>query len=256
MAEQLERAGLQHEFIEAVDGSALTASERVDLVDEAAVASSPRWLTPGAVGCALSHLRAYQRVLESVDDDPALIFEDDVVLPATVSDTAARAATHMHGSEIVLLYFRAFGTCRFSARDAVELGAEARLAYPIEIHQPLTASAYLVTREACRRLAEVIVPVRVAADNWGHFYELGALDALRCVIPRPVTVRKDFKSTIDYGGTESIRVRATSFVVRHRLVPFFQLLTLNRYLIERRMSKARIVPGPSPIALARRAATR
>ena len=179
-----------------------------------------------------------------------------MVLPTTISDTAARTAAHMHDSEVVLLYFRGFGTCRFSARDVVELEAETQLAYPIDVHQPLTATAYLITREACRRLAQAIVPVRVAADNWGYFYELGALDALRCVIPRPVTVRKDFKSTIDYGGAESMRMRATSFVVRHKLIPFFQLLTLNRYLIERRMSRARIVPDPSPIALARSAAAR
>lgn len=255
MADQLERAGLEHEFIEAVDGRALTSSERAELVDEAAVANSPNWLTPGAIGCALSHLRAYQRILESADE-VALILEDDVVLPPTIADTTARVAPQMSGSEIVLLYFRNFGVCRFSASDAVELGGGGRLAYPLDVNQPLTTSAYLVTREACRRLPEAILPVHAAADTWGNFYELGAIESLRCVIPRPVAVRKDFKSTIDYGGERSLRARATGFIARHRLVPFVQLLTLNRHLVERRMSRTRVVPDPSPIALARAAAAR
>lgn len=253
MAEQLEQVGLRHEFIEAVDGRALKPSEREGVVDEEAVARYPRWLTPGTIGCALSHLRAYERILESDGDEPALIFEDDVIVPATIADTVAQIVPHMSGSEVVLLYFRNFGVCRFSSRDAVELDAGMRLAYPLEARRPLTTAAYLITREACRRLAEVILPVRVAVDSWGYFYEQGAIESVRCVIPRPVAVRKDFKSTIDYVGPRSMRLRATTFVARHRLPPFFQLLTLNRHLVERRMSKTQVVPDPSPIALARRA---
>jgi hypothetical protein len=157
---------------------------------------------------------------------------------------------------VILLYFRSLRLCSFSSSDSVELDAETQLAYPLEVGQPLTTSSYLITREACRGLAEVILPVRVAADNWRHFYELEAIESLRCVIPRPVAVRNDFKSTIEYAGPRSMRMRATAFVARHRLPPFVQLLTLNRRLIERRMSKIRIVPDPSPIALARRAIAR
>jgi glycosyl transferase family 25 len=253
MAEQLQQVGLEHEFIEAVDGRTLTPSQRAGAVDESAVARFPHWLTPGTIGCALSHLRAFERILESNRDDVALILEDDVILPPTIPDTVARIVPHMDGSEVVLLYFRNFGVCRFSARDAVELDAGARLAYPLDARKPLTTAAYLITPEACRRLAEVVLPVRVAADTWGHFYELGAIESVRCVIPRPVSVRKDFKSTIDYVGPRSMRLRTTTFVARHRLPLFFQLLTLNRHLVERRMSKTLVVPDPSPIALGRRA---
>ncbi len=133
MAEQLEGVSLRHEFIEAVDGRALTPSERAELVDETAVARYPGWLTPGALGCALSHRRAYERILDSEDDGVALVLEDDAILPTTITTKIAEVVPHMYGSEIVLLYFRNFGVCDFSACDAVELEAGAKLAYPLDV---------------------------------------------------------------------------------------------------------------------------
>lgn len=256
MTRQLDRVGLAYEFVEAVDGRALKPSERAGLVDEATVAQHPRWLTPGAIGCALSHLRAYERVLADGCEDVALMLEDDVIVPPGISDLVSQIVPHMRGPDVVLLYFRSFGVCRFSSYEAVGLRSGAQLAYPLEVRQPITTAAYLITREACRGLAGVILPVRAGADSWGHFYELGAIESLRCVIPRPFGVRKDFKSTIDRVAPRSQRVRMTTFIATHRVFPLFQLLNLNRRLIERRMSKLAVVPERSPIAVARAAAER
>src|SRR5947209_4640748 len=87
MAEQLERTELDYEFVDGVSGRGLTPTERAELVDEAAVARYPRWLTPGQIGCALSHLRTYERILDSgTQDAAALILEDDVILPSNISE--------------------------------------------------------------------------------------------------------------------------------------------------------------------------
>jgi len=247
VAEQLARTQLDFEFVDAVDGYALTPRERAKLVSEEAVARSPRWLTPGQIGSALSHLRVYERMA----GDVALVLEDDVVLPPTIGETSARVASEMSGREVVLLYFRAFGICRFSARDAVELAGGARLMYPITVRRMNSGAAYLVNAEASRSLAEAILPVRAGADSWGHFYELGALDALRCVLPAPVGVRKDFRSTMEYAGGGSLRGRATSYIAERRLPGLSHVLTLNRVRIERAMSRTAVVPEPSPIALGR-----
>jgi glycosyl transferase family 25 len=130
------------------------------------VARHPGWLNPGAIGCALSHRRAYEEIRSSLDD-VALVLEDDVTLPPWIAGLCARVGSEMEGREIVLLYFRAFGVCRFSARDAVDLSTATRLMYPIDAQQPITAAAYLISRAAARSLSEAIVPVRAAADSWG-----------------------------------------------------------------------------------------
>lgn len=251
IAEQLARTELEFEFVDGVDGRGLTAAERAELVSESAVARYPLWLTPGQIGCALGHLRAYREIVASGDEDAALILEDDVTAPATIAALCARVGSEMDGREVVLLYFRAFGICRLSSQDAVDLGAGTRLMYPLDVRQPITSAAYLITAAAARSLVEVIVPVRAGADSWGYFYEVGALDSLRCVLPRPIGVRKDLDSTIEYGGPGSVRVRATSFVARHRVPVASQLLTLNRGRIERRMSKTAVVAERSPVASAR-----
>jgi glycosyl transferase family 25 len=252
MSEQLKGAGLSYEFVDAVDGRRIAPAERTKLVDEATVARYPHWLTPGQIGCALSHLQAYQRFLASGGcDEVALILEDDATTTAPFWEVVTSAVPHMWGSEVVLLYFRSFDVCRFSAHGAVGIYGGARLVYPLDASQPITSTAYAITREASRRLSEVIVPVRAGADSWGHFYELGAIDALRCVIPRSAGVRKEFKSTIGYGDARPSRFLATNLLTRNRWSPVSQLFTLNRYLVERRMSRIAIVQDRSPIEVAR-----
>src|SRR3954469_4753950 len=247
VAEQLARTQLDFEFVDGIDGNALTPLERAKLVSEDAVERSPRWLTPGQIGCALSHLHVYERMA----GDISLVFEDDVVLPPTISEICARVAAEMHGKEVVLLYFRSFAVCRFSARDAVEIGAGARLMYPIAPRQPITSAAYLITSAATQSLAEAILPVRAGADGWGHFYELDALDSIRCLLPRPVGVRKEFKSTIDYVPEGALYRRASRYIATGRPAGLSRVRTLNRRRIERRMSRTAIVPERSPIALGR-----
>jgi glycosyl transferase family 25 len=253
MEEQLEGAGLSHEFVEAVDGWALTRSERAPLVDEAAVARFPDWLTPQMIGCSLSHLRVYEKIVAS-GDETGLVLEDDVTLPGGIAETAAEVASHMTGSEVVLLYFRSFGDCGLSAHDSVPLHGGKQLLYPIHVGQLVTTAAYLITAEACRRLVEIVLPIHAAPDSWGEFYERGAIQSLRCVLPRPVAIRKDFKSTITRPTTTPLG-RTTDFIARHRIFPLFQVLTLNRNLIERRMSRMKVVPEQSPVARARSATT-
>lgn len=252
MNEQLVRAGLGHEFIEGVDGQALTASDRRRLVDEAAVARYPGWLTPEAIGCGLSHLRAYERIAEVGNDEKvALVLEDDAVIDPRIALRLAEIEPHMHGSEVVLLYFRSHSLCRFSAQDAVDLPDGTRILYPLAIDQLTSAVAYLITHEACARLAEAIAPLRVAADSWGDFYQAGAIESVRCVVPRPVGHSRHFNSTVGYREPGSLRSRVIGFAGHRKLSPFFPLVSINRHLVERRMSKITVTPERSPVACRR-----
>jgi glycosyl transferase, family 25 len=246
---QMARLGIPYEFVDAVEGRAMTPGQRAALVDEAAVAEHPHWLTPGTIGCTLSHRAAYQQILDS-GEAVGFVVEDDIVLPPGSAEMLNEIAAHMQGREAVLLYYRSFEPCSFSSRDAVTLSRWGKLLYPIDIRQPITTAAYLVTREACAPLVDLVVPVRAAADSWGLFYEEGAVHRLRCVVPRPAGVRTDFKSTIDYVSATSMRVRATTAISRRRIFPLHQLLALKRRRLEKRMTRVTVVPERS--ALARR----
>jgi glycosyl transferase family 25 len=68
--------GLEYEFFDAVDGSALSAH---DASDGQVFAEGLRY-SPGATGCALSHVRLWQRAVES--NEAMTIAEDDAVFRA------------------------------------------------------------------------------------------------------------------------------------------------------------------------------
>jgi hypothetical protein len=159
----------------------------------------------------------------------------------------------MSGAEAALLYFRSFEPCELSTQDAVDLPGGRRLLYPLRVEQPITTAAYLITREACERLYELVVPVRAAADSWAHFHVEGAVERLRCVTPCVAHVRTDFKSTLGYDAARSLRSRVSTAVSRNRLPPFHQALTAYRNRLERRMSRVSLVDAPSPLAPAARA---
>src|SRR4028118_895868 len=77
---QLRTVGLDFEIVEAVEGSALSPEEMESACDMEAIRARPIHLSPGASGCALSHLKAYRMVLDQ-DLPHALICEDDVLVP-------------------------------------------------------------------------------------------------------------------------------------------------------------------------------
>jgi glycosyl transferase, family 25 len=247
LTSQVAQLGIPYELVDAVEGRALTPAQRAELVDEAAVARSPHWLTPGTIGCTLSHRAAFQQILQG-NDEVGLVVEDDVVVPPDAAMVLDEIAGQMRGREVVLLYYRSFEPCVFSSQDAVELSRWGQLLYPIDVRQPASGVAYLITREACDALVELLVPVRAAVDSWGLFHEAGAVERLRCVVPRPVGLRTDFKSTIDYLRTASLRARASTAISQRRIFPLHQLVALKRKRLERSMTRVRIVPERSPLA--------
>jgi glycosyl transferase, family 25 len=247
MTRQLDALGMAREFVEAVEGRSLNSDERAQLVDEDAVARYPHWLTPGAIGCVLSHRRAYQQILEE-PGDVGLVVEDDVLLPPDLPAVLDQLHDEMRGAEVVLLYHRSHGPMVVSSADAVDLMNGSRLLYPMDVRQPTSAAAYLITRAACERMVDAMVPVHAACDKWESFYEHGCFDSIRCVVPWLVTMRNDFKSTIDYVDPTSRRARLSAAITSRKIFPLHQALTWRRTKIERSLSRVEIVSQTSPLA--------
>ncbi len=77
MASQLEALGILYERLSAVDGRVVDTSYRYR--DDIALLKNGVVLLPGEVGCALSHVMAYERA--SQYSGYTLVLEDDVELP-------------------------------------------------------------------------------------------------------------------------------------------------------------------------------
>jgi glycosyl transferase family 25 len=241
---QLAKVGIPYEIVDAIDGRELDLGdpEIAKLIDSSVL--QQRTLLPGEIACAMSHLRAYEKMIAD-GRDFALILEDDVVLPCDLSALVEAAARGLHGAEVVLLSFdSSHGTIQVSLEDVVELGSARTLALPIDVDQILSAAAYLVTREACERMASMLLPVRAKADEWAFRFNEGMLDRVRCVVPVAVSKSSVFASTMDYNPQDGLKVRILDYVAQADLGLAKKLIAYRRELIWRRISRVEFSDAP------------
>jgi glycosyl transferase family 25 len=238
---ELTKAGLEYEIVTAVDG------KDVDLGDPAVI--DPAFVTgivfpAGSAGAALSHLSVYRKI---IDDglDVALVIEDDVILPADIVSLADAVAAQLAGAEVALLSVDTPQPCRITREGSVDLPAQRLLALPVDVSQPRSAGAYVITREACERMVKCRLPIRVQADMWWSFYRDGLIDRVRCVVPLPVEKNPKFVSTI---GSYSLGRGAwgplIGLIMRARIPVLRQALSYRRQRIYRQWSQTELVDEP------------
>jgi glycosyl transferase, family 25 len=238
---ELKKAGLEYEFITAVDG------QELDLGDPAIIDPSfvTRIIFPaGSAGCALSHVNVYRKV---IDDgvDAALVIEDDVMLPADIVSLADAVAGQLSGAEVALLSFDSPEPCRVSREGSVSLPSQRLLALPIDLTQPRSTGTYVITREACERMAKSLLPIKVQADMWWSFYREGLLDRVRCVVPMPVEKNPEFTSMIgSYSLGDGVRARLIGSIMRAEIPVLHQVLARRRQRIYRQWSRTELVDEP------------
>lgn len=124
---ELGKTGIQYEIVSAVDGRDLNLAD-TQIVDPAFAGEYPAH--PGIVGCALSHLEVYRKVL---DDglEMACVLEDDVLVPADLGALTDTLAPHMTGAEVVLLNFQSYAPCRVTKSGAIQLPSSRLLAHVV-----------------------------------------------------------------------------------------------------------------------------
>jgi glycosyl transferase family 25 len=238
---ELRKTGLDYDIVPGVDGRAL------DLHDVSTIhpALFDRSAFPaGMAGCALSHLRVYERILAD-GAEAAVVLEDDVILPADLGSLTHAVAGHLTGAELALLNYDSENPIPMSRENCASLPQSRRLVMPLDVRLPRSSAAYVITREACARMLHSVLPVRVSADDWWFFYRAGALDRVRCVLPMPVAKSPAFGSTIGfYGLGDGIKSRLLGPLVRRDVPALSQLIVLRRRRIHRRFARAELVGLP------------
>ena len=240
---ELQRTGLTYEFVDAVDGRNLDLDDTA-LIDPVLIA---RYAFPaGTAGCSLSHLTTFKKIVED-GLDRALILEDDIALPADLNELVEDIAEHMTGAEVALLNYASCppGPLRISSHGAIQLSSSRQFALPIDLRQLVNSGAYVITREACERAIEGLLPIRAAADDWHFFFDQGFFDRIRCVLPQPVPKSPQFESTIGlYSLGNGLKARLVGPLVRHKIPGLHQALTYRRQRIMRHWDRAEMVDQP------------
>jgi glycosyl transferase family 25 len=239
---ELDRSGLDYEIISGIDGRDLDLHDP-QLIDPAMLARISH--QPGSAGCALSHLRVAQRVLED-DHSHALVLEDDIQLPAGLAEMVDTLAAQLTGAEVALLNFESSGTgpCLMSRDPAMSLPGPWELALPLDVGQPVSGAAYVITREACERIAGGMLPLRALSDDWAFYFRAGMLDRVRCVVPMPVLKHPGFPSTIEYRPATSLRLRVRDIAARHQIPFVLGLIAYRRQRVWRRQTQLEFTDRP------------
>ena len=238
---ELRKTGIDYEVITAVDGRDLDLHDST-LIDSSLLARNS--FPADTAGCALSHLRAYQKIIADGLDE-ALVLEDDVTLPADLGTLVDAVAGHLTGAEVALLNYGSPNICKISVEGSVDLPSSRLLALPIDVSHLVNAGAYVITREACERMNESALPVRANADDWGFFYKEGILDRVRCVLPLAVAKNPKFESTIGlYSLGNGIKARLVGPFVRHKIPLVHQVILYRRQRILRQWDRSEIVDMP------------
>lgn len=219
MLDRLAALGLEGEILTAVDGRKLTGADLPPGTEPG--------LTPGEIGCYLSHVGSWKTVVRR-GLSHAVILEDDVILSPKLVELVG---------EIIALGIP-FDAVRLSALFPVRgipvasLSGTARLV--LTTKPPSGAQGYLVTLEGARRLLAKLsvpkMPVDVAFDRYWKY-------GLRMPLLFPAVVEEDkaLESTIvtriRHTRRETISQRLSHLVEKRirKVAAFFMARRLRKY---------------------------
>lgn len=150
---------LAFEICDAVDGQQLTTKDLALYDAGQAIQCLGRELTCGEIGCALSHLRLHQRMVDE-NLDEVLILEDDAVLKFGFFEVLRRRALFPKDWELMLLS-NTNGICSaWYHQPLFEHLAIVKFAGRVYGN-----AAYLLRQGAARKLLAAGYPIRVPSDN-------------------------------------------------------------------------------------------
>lgn len=157
-----------------IKGAELTAKVYFEL----AVKGRSRPLSPSMVGCTLSHIEALKQFLETADTH-AVIFEDDAIIPETLTlDQLQQEIKCLSFDPNLLLSIGGIGMkecqkVRGTILKQQFLGKKILHVAPDFYHRICYAVAYIVDREIAQTLIDYHQKLR-AADDWRYLTDFNS----------------------------------------------------------------------------------
>lgn len=176
MDAQLKGLGLEYERIDAVYGKTLSKAERkMQFASFRSYCAAGYRLYDGEIGCALSHLAIYRRMVER-GIPMALVLEDDVVLDGGLKDRIEEIDKFADGAKPQVFLLSAHGAMA-AGKDGIE-----------RIEGGTCADGYVITLPAAKIVLRANFPVVTVADCWRRWARRYGLELYRVW---PTAVRQD-----------------------------------------------------------------
>jgi hypothetical protein len=200
ISEHLRSLGLEFEIVEAVDGAQLSDSDCISLL-----AKNVTYIR-GVIGCYLSHIRLYERIIQD-NIDIALILEDDARLNPDIIPAIRNG-----------IGYTSFDYCLLDCDDVSETTP---VFYDLETRQILTPGfpvyetnvgpallhAYLMTNEGAKNRVAHAWPIYKPVDIYSHLPYKPKI--LVCVSPKGASVSEHSRQsfTSDRNDTSPLRLK-------------------------------------------------
>lgn len=163
---ECQRLGLDFEIYDAVDGSTLPE----DFLKKNVLDYGHNFLTKGEIGCALSHINLYKKIVED-NLDHALILEDDAVLGDKLNDfLTAFDARIPHAGYREGVYLLT-GNHHYVENQRRMLSSFS--IYPVR--WATMTNGYIITKKAAKTLANFLLPIKFEADTFEVFQPLAGV---------------------------------------------------------------------------------
>lgn len=142
----------------------------------------------GEVGCYLSHIKALKQFLNT-EDEYAFICEDDISVDPNINKVLQAALNEQKRWDILRISGLRSGT------PIKVCSLDEKYALYVNLTRQTGSGAYLVNRKAAKKLAEVLLPMKLPLD---HAYDREWLWGLRALMVYPVLAnqRNGFESQI------------------------------------------------------------
>lgn len=222
MKEQLEKLGIEFEFLDAFHGKDYYDDERY-FARDVSLKYEKRVMSPGEIGCALSHQAIYRKLID--EDIPyALIFEDDAVISPDILKVLPEIEKHIQPNQLITLE-----RCDFTYKKSrIQLYENYYLAVPYMVKYGSIAqtAGYIITKEAAKKILNINFPIFTPADCWKPYMKI--ID-FRGVIPSQTIVHQNmnFESSV-ITGIRNTACRST--IAKLLFYNFYTQWALGRFL--------------------------
>jgi lipooligosaccharide galactosyltransferase I len=165
IAKRLRGLGLQFEFFDAFYGKELSEEELAQVDYHFYKAYNPLPLTLGEIGCATSHIKIYEHMVEN-NIPSAIILEDDAIVSQFFKEIIEDILSKIHHSyELVFLDHGKVKSYPFK-KKLIEGYRLAHYRSPSKNSKRciICAAAYLITLSGAQKLLNYAYPIRMPAD--------------------------------------------------------------------------------------------
>jgi len=197
MEKELGRFGVKYSFFRAVDGNKLTREERRSYSLKHAVSTHNKPLSNKQIGCALSHIYVYKKmVAQSIKE--MLILEDDCIFEDHFFDLLNCRESWLP-SGWGLINFRT--SVRDHDTDRIPLHNLSSSIPPLQLialkRENYQTSCQLINLHGVQQLLDIAYPIRTTADRLTGLASISRLNTYT-IFP-PVVRGARFRSTIGAG---------------------------------------------------------